>query len=439
MKSLLTLLVSAILALVPGHSTAPAQFGAAVPSTPALIDTYLAANITATQTSMVLANGNTRAGTALTGTICFVIDVNTPTVEYVCGTASSTNVTGLSRGIDVLNPNTTSSLLAYTHRRFASVQVSDYPTLQFLVRKMNGTDTLDSPLSYTSTSSALITLPGQLASKAYTDSLSIAGGVVADNTTPGISRIATSSQLATGAANSGGYAYVAPSTAFNSTSSATNLVPVTNSSGKLSQGFLDLTQPFTFSGGVTSTGVLVQTATTTFSVTPTAPTSTLSTQLANKGYVDSKTKTVTLSSVPLRINDSGGYVELATSSNFGASGSNDIYQIKIFFETAGGTVNWALFANNTLLGGASTTVSSNRNVQVDLIAKMANSSTTESVSGLLFDSTGPAISNLRGQGTQSINMSTTTVFTLKTKAASTDTNTLLYNFSIIRITPDLTF
>lgn len=153
--------------------------GAAVPQSPALVDTYLTAGISSSETSMTLADGTTRGGTSLSGFMCFTIDVNTPTIEYVCGTASGTSITGLTRGVDVLNPNTTSTALAFSHRRFASVQISDYPTLQILVRKMNGTDTLDNFLSYT-TSTAIPTTDGQLANKYYVDQVG-AGGFTCGN------------------------------------------------------------------------------------------------------------------------------------------------------------------------------------------------------------------------------------------------------------------
>lgn len=122
--------------------------GATVPQTPALYDGYLAAGISKTDTSMTLSTGVLRNGQSLSGYFCFTIDVNTPTVEYVCGTASGTSVTAIDRGVDVLNPNATSSDLAYSHRRFASVSISDYPTLQIMARLLRGTDAIENTLTY---------------------------------------------------------------------------------------------------------------------------------------------------------------------------------------------------------------------------------------------------------------------------------------------------
>ena len=249
----------------------PVNMGSAVPNAPALVDTYLAANIDSAATSMTLANGNTRAGTALIGYTCFTIDANSPTVEYVCGTASGTAITALSRGVDVLNPNTTSSALAFPHRRFASVQISDYPTLQILVRKMNGTDSLDTPLSYSNGTPSFITSSGQLVSKAYADNLVITGAAIASESVPGISILASQSQLALGTATSSNgtstYSLIPQNRYFNSTSTATTTGVVTKSSGKISQGFLDLTEGYTFSGGVTSTATTTLNGNTSLSTT----------------------------------------------------------------------------------------------------------------------------------------------------------------------------
>lgn len=122
--------------------------GAALPQQDALIDTYLASNITNSATTMTLADGTLRDGTTLSGYYCFTIDINTPTLEYVCGTASSTSVTGLLRGVKVSNPNATSSSLAFAHRRFATVQVTDFPFNQLVQRVLNGTDPLSAPIYY---------------------------------------------------------------------------------------------------------------------------------------------------------------------------------------------------------------------------------------------------------------------------------------------------
>ena len=164
--------------------------GAAIPSTPALIDTYLASAIAKTDTQMTLANGYDRAGNVLTGLMCFTIDVNTPSVEYTCGTASGTLIYNLQRGLNLSNPNVTSSALAFPHRRLATVQVTDYPSISILSRMLNGQDALPNHLIYTTTTytygaNQLVTWDK---AKDYTDYVG-AGGFTSANvsTTRGLS------------------------------------------------------------------------------------------------------------------------------------------------------------------------------------------------------------------------------------------------------------
>jgi len=124
--------------------------GATLPQQNALIDTYLASNIDNSQTTMTLADGTLRDGTTISGYYCFTVDINTPVLEYICGDAVGTSVTNLQRGVMVSNPNATSSSLAYSHRRFATVQVTDFPFNQLVQRKLNGVDSFDNTLSYSS-------------------------------------------------------------------------------------------------------------------------------------------------------------------------------------------------------------------------------------------------------------------------------------------------
>ena len=148
--------------------------GSAIPETPALIDAYLISGISNTDTSMTISSGVDKGGNPLSGYMCFVIDVNTPTVEYVCGTASGASITSMSRGVDLTNPNATSSSLAFSHRRFASVQISDYPTLQFIVRQLNGLDTTNGGLLFgTNKISGLYTLNGSFDWLKYNTSTSM--------------------------------------------------------------------------------------------------------------------------------------------------------------------------------------------------------------------------------------------------------------------------
>lgn len=231
----------------------PTELGAAVPNTPALFDSYLASGITKTDTTMTLASGVLRNGQSLSGFTCFVLDVNQPTVEYVCGTASSTSVTSLMRGVDLLNPNATSSSLAFSHRRFASATITDYPTIQYLVRKSNATEGYDVPLIYSSAvATTTFTDPQQLVDKGYADSLAFNGAAVinANTTSKGVVEIATATEVSSSTAiGSTGATLVIPasqaSSTWTSATLASGIIPVAKpNTGKIDNGFISTSTLF---------------------------------------------------------------------------------------------------------------------------------------------------------------------------------------------------
>lgn len=78
----------------------------------------------------------------------------------------------------------------------------------------------------------------EYASKKYVDDVAVAGAPDATTSVKGIVELATAAETAAGTATGGTGANLVPwNSTFNATSSATVLVPVTNSSGKISSGF----------------------------------------------------------------------------------------------------------------------------------------------------------------------------------------------------------
>lgn len=229
----------------PGFGGSSDLLGVSIPNSPALIDTYLASGIDADDTSMTLANGTTRAGTTLSGYMCFTLDVNTPVVEYVCGTANGTSVTGLLRGVDLSNPNTTSSALAFSHRRFASVQVSDYPLLAILTRILQGLDTTPGGIQfgtgtiYGATSALLSSQTSSLANVDYVNNVATSGAPNASTVTKGLVQEATQANLMAGTATgtTGARLFIpiamTTSVAPYNTSTAGMLIRARNSDGEL--------------------------------------------------------------------------------------------------------------------------------------------------------------------------------------------------------------
>jgi len=227
----------------------PQPLGITVPVIVAVFETSLQSSVTSTATSMTLVAGADVAGNNLSGFTCFVIDEGTGTEEFVCGTASGTAISSMSRGIDPVDGNLEVTALKKAHRRGASVKITNYPSLGILSRILNGDESIPNILTYVSDNT--FTSDQSLISKKYADDLSTAGAPNASTTAKGILEVATAAETAAGTATgSTGAVLSADNDNFNATQSATTLVPVTGTDGKLAQGFLDLTEDFGFTGQV---------------------------------------------------------------------------------------------------------------------------------------------------------------------------------------------
>lgn len=238
-----------------------------VPQTPANFETSLAVPQATTDTQMTLASAVLGNGSTLSGYYCFTLDSNTAIVEYECGTASTTNptlITNITRGIDPVNGTSSVASLIFSHRTGADVRITDYPFTTIVSGIFNGTVGMTNPIVYSGVStSTLSTNPNNLVDYASLQGVQAAGTVNATTTLSGIIQFATSLQTASGVSQgSTGAFLVAQNSLFASSSSATTLIPVTQTNGKLNQNFLDLTQGYIWSGLQT-----FNSATTTFNAT----------------------------------------------------------------------------------------------------------------------------------------------------------------------------
>ena len=127
------------------------ELGVALPSGTANFESSLATGISNTATTMTLTSITIRGGGSLSGYQCFTIDEGSAQAEFVCGTASSTSVglfTGLERGISPADGITEDTDLQFSHRRGASVKITDFPLLQRLKSQSAGSGTYTAPLVY---------------------------------------------------------------------------------------------------------------------------------------------------------------------------------------------------------------------------------------------------------------------------------------------------
>lgn len=237
-------------------------------------------------------------------------------------------LTGVTRGRDFVSPYAASSTLEKAHAGgaiFILTNTSAFYGQRFAI--LDNTSTITGLWTFPSSSAlwpraaATSTLSGfnaaVFATKDYVDSVATSGAANADETTKGLVEVATSSELAAGTSVGGSGALLVPvGSAFNATSTSKRLVPVTQSNGKLSQGFLDLTIEWLFSDFRSNSSTL---ATTTFSVIPTLPSSTATTgnQTVRKADVDNHFVTLFWSQVPATSTAAGATlisVDKATST-----------------------------------------------------------------------------------------------------------------------------
>lgn len=140
-------------------------------------------------------------------------------------------------------------------KTFSSEPQVPTPTASTSAANMGYVDT-KIPLTYLDTDALLIAnsdtrLATQKATKAYIDNAVVAGGVIANNTTTGIQRVASSTQIATGFSST--TAFAIPSSLASSTASSTTIVVATKAStGKIDPTFLNgSTETYTFNGTTT--------------------------------------------------------------------------------------------------------------------------------------------------------------------------------------------
>lgn len=173
---------------------------------------------------------------------------------------NTATLSGCVRGLLPFSPYTASSTYQFAHGGGTSVVFSNPPQFyeEFAAKgnaaSINGVWTFNpsflprvsSTPTYTSGDELKFVTYGQLASTSFS------GTVDGSETQKGIFEAATQSELPLGSATGSTGAILVPQNKyFNATSSATTTVPVTKTNGKLSQGFIDLSESFAFTGANT--------------------------------------------------------------------------------------------------------------------------------------------------------------------------------------------
>jgi len=239
--------------------------GLALPSIVSVFETSLQTGITSTATTLTLTANSIRGGGALSGFSCVTLDEGNSNAEQVCGTVSGTTMSSITRGISYSDGITEVAANKYSHRRGASVKLTDSPIIQRLKAQNNGDSTFVNQLTY---ESYLTPVDDEdIISKKYVDDIAIAGASDGGFTTKGIYEQATQIEMAS---STGAVGSQKALTSLYATSTPTVrglYVPVSENDGYLSQLWLDLTENFAFSGTNTFSGLNTFTATTTMATT----------------------------------------------------------------------------------------------------------------------------------------------------------------------------
>lgn len=232
--------------VVLGSLLATTAYASPLSAEPTRFETSLAAPIGSTDMSMTLVSGLNNDGTPLFGYTCFTIDSNQPNVEDVCGTASGTAITNITRGISGSTGTTTIAALQSSHRRGADVKISDEPFLVILSRILNSIDVFPNILNYDSSiaTSSIAANRNSIPSVGLLDDTAFNGAGIINATTlaKGVLQLGTGIQIASTTALGSTGASLAITTA-NATSTfniatAPLKVVVTQNSGKIDNNFI---------------------------------------------------------------------------------------------------------------------------------------------------------------------------------------------------------
>jgi peptidoglycan hydrolase-like protein with peptidoglycan-binding domain len=274
----------------------------------------------------------------------------TTVTQNAAGTAT---LSGCLRGLLPFSPYNASTTYAFPHGGGTTVIFSNPPQLynEFVAKgnaaQISGIYTFASSSlprasttpTYVSGDELKFATYGQLASTSFS------GTVNSSLTQKGIAQIATKLELASSTALGTTGAILVPQSAyFSATSSATTTAILSKTTGKMSQGFLDLTEGFSFSGGVTSTGVFATSATTTLATTTftggvTGPISQLIDATTTTVTISGSTATTTLvtstilANTLIGSNAIHGRIHFSSYNNFGAQGDTALFTL-----TYGGSV-----------------------------------------------------------------------------------------------------
>lgn len=122
--------------------------GAAIPTVIAGYQDSIASRLNPSGTSFTLVRGTDKQSRSLNGFYGFVLDEGSTTEEFMTANCVATACTIVTRGIDVVDGETSVTALKTDHRRGASAKITNYPQLAILSRILNGLESASSTFSF---------------------------------------------------------------------------------------------------------------------------------------------------------------------------------------------------------------------------------------------------------------------------------------------------
>ena len=182
----------------------------------------------------------------------------TTVTQNAGGTAT---LSGCTRGLSPITPYTASTTLQFSHAGGSQVIFSDPPQLFNLYPAKANSETITGLWTYSrypeSGAGTYATTSNQLITLAQANSIGNQGAATSTDTQAGIAERATKAEISAGTAfDANNPHYISSEHATSTGGYATTSVPVTGTDGKLDQGFLDLTEDYSWTGVNTGIGIV---------------------------------------------------------------------------------------------------------------------------------------------------------------------------------------
>lgn len=245
-----------------------------IPKVEANFTTSLAAKLSSTATTLTLNRSTDDDGSTLNDTYLLTLSEGSSNEEHMLVDLSGASGTITTRGLSRVDAATNQSGNQFEHDRGASVKITNLALIR-VVERLNGDEAFDS-VDWTGVNSIdgfATPTSGETtkaANVAYVNAAAIAGAADAAENVKGIVEIATPAELAAGTATGSTGALLVPHAEdCGNTSSAKQMIPITDADGDIPVEFMELDAAWTYTstldvatatnwqlGGVAYTGTM---------------------------------------------------------------------------------------------------------------------------------------------------------------------------------------